>query len=323
MSNSPIADLSYRHYDGPLDAVDKRWWSIAKMTMQVATKRRGFWGWSIFSAWWFIILLCVFWFMDNVLGNAPVGDNPFLKQINWRDQFFHGFSYSQLILFIVALVVGIGTIANDNRANAMLVYLSKPCSRFDYVFGKWLAIFILITSVSYIPMAIFYLYGYLSFGQYGFWTSAPWLFLKLIGVSACAGAVHASLAVGISSMFNQGRLAGAVYAGLYFMANIFTQIMGGFAVAGPKGMKNMTTQLFYASVDGIQIGLAKLITGSKGDLPFPGMKGGGPRNRHATDPTDIIIAIPNPGWIITVFVLVVIGGFAVAYSRIKAVEVVN
>ena len=164
----------------------------------------GFWGWSIFSAWWFIILLAVFWFMDNVLGNAPAGQNVFLKQIVWKDQFFHGFSYSQLILFIVALVVGIGTIANDNRANAMLVYLSKPCTRFDYVFGKWLAIFILITSVSYIPMAIFYLYGYLSFGQYGFWTSAPWLFLKLIAVSACSGALHASLAVGISSMFNQG-----------------------------------------------------------------------------------------------------------------------
>ena len=51
--------------------------------------------------------------------------------------------------------------------------------------------------------------------------------------------------------------------------------------------------------------------------------GGGPRNRHAVDPEAMIIAIPNPGWIITVFVLILVGGFVVAYSRIKAVEVVG
>ena len=39
-SSSPIADLSYRHYDGPLNAPVARWWSIAKMTIQVAIKKK-------------------------------------------------------------------------------------------------------------------------------------------------------------------------------------------------------------------------------------------------------------------------------------------
>ena len=120
-SSSPIADLSYRHYDGPLNAPVARWWSIAKMTIQVAIKKKAFWGWSIVSSWWYLILLAVFWFMDNVAGTfgAPAegGKNPFLSQIIWKDQFVHGFSYSQMILMVVALLVGAGSIANDNRKN--------------------------------------------------------------------------------------------------------------------------------------------------------------------------------------------------------------
>jgi ABC-2 type transport system permease protein len=328
MSNSPIADLSYRHYDGPLTGVSKRWWSIAKMTMQVATKRRGFWGWSLFSAWWFFILLAIFWFADNVLGNITgqaSGANLFLKQIVWKDQFLHGYSFSQLILMIITLMIGVGSIANDNRANALLVYLSKPCSRFDYVFGKWLGIFILISLVSFVPMMIFWLYGFMSFQQYGFWSSAPWLPIKLAAMSMCSGALHASVGLAISSMFNQGRLAGATYAGIYFISNIFTKVVGGFYVfsvrrTGQTG--SVLKQFFYASIDGIQIGLSKVFLGTEGSLILPFMAPP-PRNGRQLTTAEIIVGSPSAAWILPVFLVVVVGGFAIAYSRIKAVEVVG
>jgi ABC-2 type transport system permease protein len=327
MKNSPIADLSYRHYDGPLNSPVARWWSIARMTMQLAAKKRGFWGWSIFSAWWYFILLAVFWFNDNVLAPQLNGASPFLQQIIWKDQFVHAFSYSQMILMVVALLVGTGSIANDNRANALLVYLSKPCTKFDYVFGKWFGIFILISSVSLVPMLIFYLYGFLSFQEYGFWKDAPWLFLRLIVVSLMGGAFHASLSVGVSSLFNQGRLAGATYAGGYFLTYIFTQIMSGinsFAAFNPKAQSPaIVKQLFYASIDGIQIGLAKLIVGTDGSRIFPGMGGGRGRNGQSVDIEELIIGAPNLGWILPIYFLLVIGGFALAWSRIKAVEVVG
>ena len=331
-SSSPIADLSYRHYDGPLEAPSARWWCIAKMTMQMATKKRGFWGWSIFSAWWYIILLAIFWFLDNLSGGAAPGTNPFLKQVIWKDQFLHGFSYSQLILMVVALLVGVGTIANDNRSNALLVYLSKPCTRFDYVFGKWLGIFILITSVSLVPMMVFYAYGYMSFQDYGFWTQSPWLFLKLIFVSMASGAIHASLAIGVSSLFNQGRLASATYAGMYFLTYIFTQIMAGFntaAVIGGTKAPGFVRNLFYCSIEGLQIGMAKVIIGTNGSAILPGANngfGGGGRRRGPQNPQvnldDIYIHAPQLAMILPIFVFVVATGFLVAWSRVKAVEVV-
>ena len=333
-SSSPIADLSYRQYDGPLESGSARWWCIAKMTMTMATKKRGFWGWSICSAWWYIILLAVFWFMDNIstsLGGASgPGSNPFLKQIVWKDQFVHAFSYSQLFLMIVALLVGVSSIANDNRSNALLVYLSKPCSRFDYVFGKWLGIFLLITGVSLVPMMIFYAYGYMSFQDYGFWTQSPWLFLRLIFVSVASGAIHASLSIGVSSLFNQGRLATATYAGMYFMLYIFTQIINGInlgAVFGGKKAPDFVHNLFYFSIDGMQIGLAKLIIGTNGSPLFPGMNNGMGGRRRANaeisiNTDDIIIHAPSLAVMLPLLVFVVATGFLVAWSRVKAVEVV-
>ena len=333
-SSSPIADLSYRHYDGPLDGVSRRWWCIAKMTMQMATKKRGFWGWSIFSAWWYIILLAVFWFMDNISSNLGAatgpGSNPFLKQIIWKDQFVHGFSYSQLILMVVALLVGVGTIANDNRSNALLVYLSKPCSRLDYVFGKWLGIFLLITGVSAVPMLVFYAYGFMSFQDYGFWTQSPWLFLRLILACVASGAIHASLAIGVSSLFNQGRLASATYAGMYFFSNFFTLLIAGLntsAVFSGNKPPDLFRTLFYCSIDGLQIGMAKLIIGTDGSPIFPGinngMKGGRRGGSGAPfNPDDFIIRAPHPMIILPIFVFVVASGFLIAWSRVKAVEVV-
>lgn len=329
-SSSPIADLSYRHYDGPLDSVSARWWCIARMTMQMATKKRGFWGWSICSAWWYIILLAIFWFMDNLSGGLATsgpGTNIFLKQIIWKDQILHAFSYSQLFLMIVALLVGVSTIANDNRSNALLVYLSKPCSRFDYVFGKWLGIFLLITGVSLVPMMIFYAYGYMSFQDYGFWTQSPWLFLKLIFVSAASGAIHASLAIGVSSLFNQGRLASATYAGLYFFSNIFTFIVYGFhvaAVAGGNKAPEIFRTLYYCSIDGIQIGMAKLIIGTNSSPVFPvtGGPGRGRRGGPEISQADLIVHAPYVGIMVPLFLFLVASGFLVAWSRVKAVEVV-
>ena len=334
-TNSPIADLSYRHYDGPLDSVSHRWWCIAKMTMQMATKKRGFWGWSIFSAWWYIILLAIFWFMDNLSGNLGAkgpGSNIFLQKIIWKDQFVHAFSYSQLLLMVVTLLVGAGTIANDNRSNALLVYLSKPCSRFDYVLGKWLGVFLLITGVSLVPMLVFYAYGYMSFQDYGFWTQTPWLFLRLIFVAMASGAVHASLSIGVSSLFNQGRLASATYAGIYFFSYIFTQIINavnmGSVFSGRKA-PGFVQNLFYMSVDGLQIGMAKVIIGTNGSELFPGINtNAGPRRGRGMsegvqiNTDDIMIHAPSLGFILPVLLFVVASGFLIAWSRVKAVEVV-
>lgn len=321
---SPIADLSYRHYDGPLDPPAYRWWAIARASMRLSMRKRGFWVWACFSAYFYLILLVVFFFAEMAMANTPVGQkNPLLQQIVWKDQFLNAFATGQLLYLILALLIGVGAIANDNRANALLVYLSKPCTKTDYIIGKWLGIFLPITIVTAVPAFVFYLYCLMTYRDYGFLTEDPRLPLKLIGMVLVPGFVHASLCLGISSVFKQARLAGATYAGLYFFTFFFTKSIDKVAEAHQyqgKALPPAVESLYYASVDGLQFGLAKAILGTDGSALLPGMNGGGGRRGMAP-----ALQIPAPDfWLIfgVVFSICAIS-VLIAWIRVKAVEVVG
>ncbi len=317
---SPIADLSYRNYDGPLDPPINRWWAIAKMSMRLSIKKKGFWVWAVMSGYWYLILLAIFYFADQStqLGNAVGRKNPFFSNIVWKDLFVNGFSVSQLFFLILALLIGAGTIANDNRANALLVYLSKPCTKLDYVMGKWLGIFIPMTIVTAVPTLIFYLYCLMSYRTYGFLSQDPWLILKLLGMVLVPGALHSSLALGVSSMFQQGRLAGATYAGVYFFGVFFTKAMQSIGVMsamnGSEGPSGTVNSLYYCSIDGIQIALAKILLHTDGSQLIPG---------QPATPMKLVMPAPS-GWIfVPAFFGICALAMLLAWSRIKAVEVVG
>jgi ABC-2 type transport system permease protein len=320
---SPIADLSYRHYDGPLEPPAHRWWAIARASMRLSLRKRGFWIWATLSAWSYILLLIIFFFVDTFSQGIAEGQkNPILLQIVWKDQFLNAFSTAQLFYFILALLIGVGTIANDNRANALLVYLSKPCTKTDYVIGKWLGIFVPITLVTAVPTFLFYLYCLMTYRDYGFLTEDPRLPFKLAAMVLVSGFVHASLSLGISSLFNQGRLAGATYAGLYFFTLSFTKamhIISNQLQGDSKPVPGMVNNLYYASVDGIQIGLAKAILGTDGSVLIPGMNGGGRRAGSSPLPVPAPEFWPIFGVVVGICVL----SLLFAWTRVKAVEVVG
>lgn len=322
MSSAPIADLSYRNYDGPLEAPGMRWWVIAKMTMRLGIKKKGFWVWACLSAYWYFLLSAVFYFMDALGSQLPNagsnGKNMLLSQIIWKDQFLNAFNISQLLLFILALLIGVGTISNDNRANALLVYLSKPCTKLDYLAGKWMGIFLPITAVSAVPTLAFYGYCAMSYQQYGFGAD-PWLLPKVLAMCMLPGAFHASACLGISSLFNQGRLAGATYAGIYFIGLSFTATMAiTYAVNaaqerhGRPGLDvpAVITTLYYCSVDGIQQAIAKNILATDGSPLFP-------TNRAAQIPA------PSLATFGAAYVAICLACLAIAWFRVRAVEVIR
>jgi ABC-2 type transport system permease protein len=311
-----IADLSYRNYDGPLESPNWRWWVIARSSILRAFKMKSYWIATAFAGWYYLAMITVLFFIEQTTEANPQSRQmlgAFIKRLIWKDQFLHGFSFAQLLILLTALLLGAGAIANDNRANALLVYLSKPCSKLDYIVGKWVGIFLPLLLMMLIPSAVFYLYGLMSFREYGFWKDDPWLAPKMLAIMPLSAAQHSSLVLAISSMFQQGRIAGAAYAGLYFLTNFFTILMKfGYAMKHGEDVGPVGT-LFYMSVDGIQIGLAKAILGTNG-TPYFGIQQ--PKSRPP---------IPAPGLI--PFALIVIGVTVVClyytWRRVRAVEVVG
>ena len=53
--------------------------------------------------------------------------------------------------FLVVLVAGPALVAPDVRGNAMPLYLSRPLSKLDYVFGKLLPLLVLAMAVGWLP----------------------------------------------------------------------------------------------------------------------------------------------------------------------------
>jgi len=326
--SSPIADLSYRHYDGELLPPVNRWWAIAKASIRLSIKKKGFWIWAAISSYWYLIMMATYYFIDNFFSGAAqrgvvqLGQkNPLLSTIIWKDQFLNGFSISQMLLFVIALLVGVGTISNDNRANALLVYLSKPCTKADYVIGKWFGIFLPLTAVTLAPMLFFYAYCAMSFKSYGFFSQDALLLPKLLLISMIPGAVHASLALGVSSLFNQGRLAGATYSGIYFMSLFFTkamQVVHFKMAAGDHAASPLVDKLYYFSIDGIQIGLAKWILATRGSELFPHQS-----DLNGIPPTSLSVPQPSFAYIVPLALIACGIGVLVAWRRVRAVEVVG
>ena len=254
----------------------------------------------------------------QIPGGGNGAKNPLLSQIIWRDQFLNAFNISQLLLFILALLIGVGTIANDNRANALLVYLSKPCTKGDYIIGKWVGIFLPLAAVTLVPMLGFYAYCAMSYQEYGF-GSDHWLLLKLMLVCLLPAALHASICLGISSLFNQGRLAGATYAGIYFIGLSFTATMGVVHAVNAAQVRHgkqamdvpaIVTSLYYCSIDGIQQAIAKNILNTNGSPLFP-------------TPQASQIEAPSLGLFAALYIGICVVCMLIAWSRVKAVEVIR
>jgi ABC-2 type transport system permease protein len=309
--SSPIADLTYRGYGGPMTGTDRRWWAIAKMTMRLGIKRKGFWVWASFSCWGYLLMMAIFYFADLAASGAPQAANPIMKSIVWRDQVVVGYSQAQLWLFILAVLTGIGQIANDNRANALLIYLSKPCTKLDYLVGKWLGIFVPLYCVALAPCLVFWAYIAMSFREYGSVSSAPYLPFQLIVMCAAPAFLLSSLCVGISSLFKDGRLAGATFFGLYFIPYFFTVLVGTVNAFSDKQV-GIVRDLFYASIDGANIGMGKLICNTDGS-PMLGQRG----------PQAHIIGRPDAWLELAAFFGVSLFCFLIAWLRIRPVEVVN
>ncbi|MBS1712943.1 MAG: ABC transporter permease subunit [Armatimonadetes bacterium] len=319
--SEPIADLSYRDYSGAHLEARGRWLVIARMGWKTAFKKRAYWVFTSLAAWYYLVMIAFLYVLEQlgIAQKMPGISEQVFNRLVWKDQFLTGFTYSQLIWLTLGLMVGVGAVANDNGTNALLVYLSKPCRKIDYLIGKWTGVFVPLAVGMAVPTAFFFLYGLLNFREYRFIEQDPALGFRLIGMVLGAAAFQASLILGISSLFNKGRMAGAAYAAAFFLLTFFSFLMfiawavsqGGRRHKPNEFLGATAERLYYLSIDGLQIGWAKVVLGTDGSQPF----GAGGNMPQMAAPPAALVVVP--------MVLIAVGGIALAWKRIRAVEVVK
>jgi len=312
---APIADLSYRHYDGPLKDRKLRWWIVALVGVRWAMKRWWFWLLFLLSSasygFWALML-----FVESRLG-------PEFRQMMFQSAkderfatvLFRSYDGSLFWLMVMALVVGAPSIAADNRTNALQVYLSKPLTKADYLLGKWAGVFTVVFAATLLPSLFLYAYCMLSFWSEGFFRNEPWLILRVLGVAAMSAAGFASLFVGVSAWCRSTMMSAAIGAGLYLASGIMAFILwmalhireleAGHPAAGAL--------LQNASISGVLKSMAWNIYGVTIRFPM----------RGPNMPDGLTLHPPNVWVMGAAYSGIVILGLMAARFRVRAVEVVS
>lgn len=283
---SAIADNTYRNYDGPLQTHALRWWVVAQATLRQAFSKQkgGFW---IIAALIAIAYLAqgIIFFLSK-LAEANTGatllgtDNPYATT------FYNAQNSVEFWIFVAALTIGAASIAADNRANALLVYLSKPITRADYLIGKWVGVFILLAALILIPNLLLYVFMIGTYFNEGFKEEAVSLLWKILVGSTLAPAIHTSMILAFSAWSKTPRIAGAIYAAFYlilaFAVNIGAEVL---ASRDPDNKNPDSIALVRnASLGGVTSGLAMhLYKVTPQQIMMAGDRLGRRRNRPLTE----------------------------------------
>jgi ABC-2 type transport system permease protein len=313
---SPIADLTYRNYDGPLHTRVNRWWIVALAGLRQSVKMKGFWiavALALFPYFITTVQLYLQSRAQTMTGGRGINPlNMSLPGQRFAAEFFQALSWQCFFLFILALVVGVRSIAADNQTNALLVYLSKPITKGDYLLGKWMGVFLVLFAVALVPALVLYLYCLLSYLSDGFLKNEPWLIFRIVGACAVPAAIHASLIVGISAWSKTPRMAGVFYAGVYFLSGMFAAAYWGIRYFGDLKQGVLERHL---SVDGVVQGLAQNIYGVTLRMMT--------YSRRAGEMMPIDLRPPPFGWLLVLAAALIVLGILAARLRIRAVEVVR
>jgi ABC-2 type transport system permease protein len=215
----PIHDQGYRRYGGARAAVGQAWQVIAGAGIRAIIGKRAFIALMLF-AWAPFVVRAV-----QIYVSANFQQAAFLAP---KGETFRQFLETQnIFVFFVTIWVGAGLIANDRRANALQLYLSKPLSAAEYVAGKLAILFVFLIFVTWAPAMGLLLVQALFAGSFTFIRNNAYLLPAITLFSLAQVLLASSTMLALSSLSKSSRFVGVMYAGLmFFTAALFQALRG-------------------------------------------------------------------------------------------------
>jgi ABC-2 type transport system permease protein len=218
----PIHDQGYRRYAGLKARTGTGWTVIARAGIRAMISKRAFLGLLLISWFPFFARAVQFYLATNVSNFqqlsvlAPSADTfrKFLEQ-------------QQTFVFFVTVYVGAGLIANDRRANALQIYLSKPLTRAEYILGKLVILMTFLTLVTWLPAIMLLIVQIVFAGNFTFFSNNVFLFPAITLFAFIEVLLASSAMLALSSLSNSSRYVAILYAAVIF----FTQAVYGVLYA--------------------------------------------------------------------------------------------
>jgi ABC-2 type transport system permease protein len=250
----PIHDQGYRRYGGNRARTGSAWAVIARAGIR-----------TFFDKKMFLALLLVAWipFVVRAAQIFLAANVPQARFLAPTAETFRQFLDQQEIwVFFVTVYVGAGLIANDRRANALQIYLSKPLTRAEYVFGKLAILMTFLLLITWLPAIVLLIVQTAFAGNFTFFRINAFLFPAITVFCAIEVVVVSTAMLALSSLSKSSRYVGILYAAVIF----FSSAMFGVLTAVTR---NSALSWISFSASLAQVGNVIFRQPLKYDTPWP------------------------------------------------------
>ena len=227
----PIYDYTYQTWEGARRGPLYRWMAIPKFTiMEFVGNRTFIW---LFSMAWFQFVLRLFYIylmVNTEFLNMFKVSSQMLVPV---DAFFFKNTIDVQIPFCVvfAFMLGANLISRDLAHNALVLFVSKPISRWEYFFGKFSIIFLLTMLLTWFQTAVLFVLQVAISApnqewRIYFWSRYAGIFVSMTLYCLVMATTLSLLILAASSLTRNGRQAGLIFAIYIIGATIVGPVIG-------------------------------------------------------------------------------------------------
>jgi ABC-2 type transport system permease protein len=210
----PIHDQGYRRYRGG-KAGGRAWLVIMKTGIRTMLGDRKFIVLLVVSWIQFVVRAIQFYIATNFSQAAVIAPSA----ATFRDFF----DKQDIFVYIVTVTLGARLIAQDRRVNALQIYLSKPLTRVEYIFGKFAILAAFLLFITWVPAVLLLCVQVVFAGNFAFVVANAYLLPAITLYSAIEVVMVSTAMLALSSLSTNSRFVGILYTGLIF----FTAALSG------------------------------------------------------------------------------------------------
>jgi ABC-2 type transport system permease protein len=251
----PIHDQGYRRYGGDKARTGSGWIVIARAGLRTMLEKKQF-----------LALLLVSWipFIVRVVQVYLAANVPQARELLAvrADTFRQFLDQQETFVFFVTVYAGAGLIANDRRANALQIYLSKPLTRVEYVFGKLAVLMTFLLLITWVPAILLLLVQIAFAGNFTFFMNNLFLFPAITVLAFIEVVLASATMLALSSLSKSSRYVGILYAAVIFFSSAIYRVV--YAVTRSTSLSWLS---FSASVE--QVGNVIFRLKAPYDTPWP------------------------------------------------------
>ena len=220
----PIHDQGYRRYRGGR-AGGRAWLVIIKAGVRTMLGDRKFIVLLVASWIQFLVRAVQFYFAANFSQTAIIAPNA----ATFRDFF----DKQDIFVFIVTVTLGASLIAQDRRVNALQIYLSKPLTRAEYIFGKLGILMTFLLFITWAPAVLLLGVQVMFAGNFSFVLANAYLLPAITLYSLLEIVMVSTSMLALSSLSTNSRFVGILYTALIFFGQALSGVLR-FITGGTK-----------------------------------------------------------------------------------------